>query len=201
MQSPTTTVSLTIANWVLHGQLMGFKVDTWPHCQGPSTNYPLLTVTMLMTVFAHVLVLAGPRFTARPLSLYHFPSHFRFSFYGILLGAATLFLGQRAFRQFMRRKQQQRYQAHLRQSGSSAQLFSSRNSLGSAERAISSDYSFSVKAICVKLRRLIQGSTQVVPLSSQVAAATPLATRKSTASGSAQLSSVRSLPAWTAGSV
>lgn len=109
---------------------MGFKVDTWPHCLGPTSNPPLIAVTLITIFFAHLFVAANFLFTHQPLSLYRFPAKFRNEFWGILLGAAGFFVIARAVKQVVQRKQQDRIQAELRSSGPS-RLLTASSSLGS----------------------------------------------------------------------
>lgn len=109
---------------------MGFKVDTWPHCLGPTSNPPLIAVTLIIIFFAHFFVAANFLFTHQPLSLYRFPTGFRNEFWGILLGAAAFFVIARVVKQVVQRKQQERIQAELRSSGASRPLTAG-GSLGS----------------------------------------------------------------------
>lgn len=113
---------------------MGFKVDTWPHCLGPTSNPPLIAVTLITIFFAHFFVAANFLFTHKPLSLYRFPTRFRNEFWGILLGAAGFFVIARALKQVVQRKQQERIQAELRSSGPS-RLLTAGGSLGSGATA------------------------------------------------------------------
>ena len=109
---------------------MGFKLDTWPHCLGPSSNPPLVAITLIIIMFAHLFVAANFLFTHKPLSLYRFPTKFRNEFWGTLLGAAGFFVAARALKQVVQRKQQARMQAMLR-GNSPSRLSSARASLGS----------------------------------------------------------------------
>ena len=185
VQNPVVTVAWSVANYCLQGQIMGWKVDTWPHSQGPGSNKPLIIVSLLIAIFAHVFVAAGFLFTKQPLSLYHFPQRFRLEFYGILLTSAFIFVVQRAVRQFMRRAQQQKYQALLRESGGSRQLSSSRNSMGSAEKLLPNAYSLGMQELITKLRWLTFRAPKIVPITSEMSVVA--ATRSSTRSHTAQV--------------
>ncbi len=161
----------SIANFVLQGQILGFKVDTWPHCLGPSSNYPMVAMSVLVAIFAHVCVAAGFLFTGKPLSLYQFPHGFRYKFYGVLLAAAGFFVVARGIRQLTRWLQQKRYQALLLASGGSRQLFSSRNSLGSAERRQALPSFIGVRELSTKLRWLSFRAPKIVPLTPEMSLA------------------------------
>lgn len=142
---------------------MGFKVDTWPHCLGPTSNPPMIAVSIIIVIFAHAFVAANFLFTHRPLSLYRFPSKFRYEFWGILLGAAGFFVVARAVK-LMHSKRQEQHQAVLRESGGSRQLASSRNSLGSGDRVVSRAYSLRMRELSTKFRWLTFRAPRVVPL-------------------------------------
>ena len=137
LQDPVVTVAWSVANYVLQGQIMGFKLDTWPHCLGPTSNPPLIAITLIIIMFAHLFVAGGFLFTHRPLSLYRFPTKFRNEFWGILLGAAGFFVAARALKQVVLRKQQARIQAKLR-GNSPSRLSSARASLGSGSTGLPS---------------------------------------------------------------
>ncbi len=165
---------------------MGFKVDTWPHTLGPSSNRAMITVSVLVVIFAHLFVIASFLFTDKPLSLYHFPSQFRYKFYGILLGAAGVFVIQRSVRQVARRAQHQRYEALLRGNSAGRQLSSSRNSLGSAERMLPNAYTLGMQQLGSKLRWLSFRAPKVHPLTPEMSIAI--------ASVSGQSKTVKSYP-------
>lgn len=187
LQNPVVSVAWSVAVFVLQGQVLGFKVDTWPHCLGPTSNYHLITVSVLIILFANVFVAAGFLFTAKPLSLYHFPHDFTYKLYGVLLSAAGVFTAQRVVRQIMRRTQQQRFEAQLRASGGSRQLSSSRNSLGSAERALQAGtYTQGLQQLGSKLRWLSLRAPKIHPLTPEVSIAIAL--------GSAPSKTVKSYP-------
>ena len=152
---------------------MGFNVDTWPHAQGPRSNKPLIIGSLLIVLFAHVFVSANFLFTGKPLSLYHFPTRFRFELYSILLVSAFVFIVQRAVKHLMQRAQQQRYRALLRESGGSRQLSSSRYSMGSAEKTAASAYSLGVQELSTKLRWLTFRAPKIVPISTELSVASP----------------------------
>lgn len=116
---------------------MGFKLDTWPHCLGPTSNPPLIAITLIIVIFAHLFVAGGFLFTSKPLSLYRFPTKFRNEFWGILLGAAGFFVAARALKQVLQRKQQARIQALLR-GNSPSRLSSARTSLRSSPTGLPS---------------------------------------------------------------
>ena len=130
------TVAWSVANYVLQGQILGFKLDTWPHCLGPTSNHPLIAITLIIVIFAHLSVAGGFLFTSKPLSLYRFPTKFRNEFWGILLGAAGFFVAARALKQVVQRKQQARIQAMLRSSPS--RLSSAGANLGSGQTSLPS---------------------------------------------------------------
>ena len=173
LQNPVVTVACSVANYCLQGQIMGFKVDTWPHAQGPSSNKPLIIVSLLIVIFAHVLVAANFLFTGQPLLLFHFPQRFRFELYGILLASAFIFIVQRAIKLLTARAQQQRHRALLRESGGSRQLSSSRNSMGSAEKTVASAYNLGVQELSTKLRWLTFRAPKIVPISTELSMAAP----------------------------
>ncbi|DBA85704.1 TPA: hypothetical protein ACH3X1_005275 [Trebouxia sp. C0004] len=185
-QSSVVSVAWSVANYCLQGQIMGFKVDTWPHTLGPSSNHAMVIVSVLVATFAHIFVIAGFLFTAEPLSLYHFPSQFRYKFYGILLAAAGVFVAQRSVRQVARRAQQQRYEALLHGNSAGRQLSSSRNSLGSAERMLPSAYTLGMQQLGSKLRWLSFRAPKVNPLTPEISIAI--------ASVSGQSKTVKSYP-------
>jgi len=186
LQSSVISVAWSVANYVLQGQIMGFKVDTWPHTLGPSSNYAMVIVSVLVVIFAHIFVVASFLFTAKPLSLYHFPSQFKYKFYGILLAAAGVFVAQRSVRQVARRAQQQRYEALLRGNSAGRQLSSSRNSLGSAERMLPNSYTLGMQQLGSKLRWLSFRAPKVHPLTPEMSIAI--------ASASGQSKTVKSYP-------
>lgn len=171
---------------------MGWKVDTWPHCQGPGSNKLLIAATLLIVIFAHVFVSAGFLFTHRPLSLFHFPQKFRFQFYGILLVSAFLFVAQRAIRLRIRRAQQDRYRAMLLESGGSRQLSSSRSSFGSGkiDKLLPSPYSLGVQELSTKLKWLTFRAPKIVPVTAQMS----LAARQASRSRAAKVHPVTSAP-------
>jgi len=158
---------------------MGFKVDTWPHTLGPSSNYAMVIVSVLVVIFAHIFVVASFLFTAKPLSLYHFPSQFKYKFYGILLAAAGVFVAQRSVRQVARRAQQQRYEALLRGNSAGRQL-------SSAERMLPNSYTLGMQQLGSKLRWLSFRAPKVHPLTPEMSIAI--------ASVSGQSKTVKSYP-------
>ena len=144
---------------------MGFKVDTWPHSLGPTSNPPMIVCSVIIVILAHVFVAAGFLFTHEPLSLYRFPTKFRNELLGILLGAAAFFVVARALKQSLRRKKEERHQAVLRESGGSRQLSSSRNSLGSGDRAaLPRAFSLRMRELSTKFRWLTFRAPRIVPL-------------------------------------
>ena len=163
LQNAVVTLAWTVANYVLQGQIMGFKVDTWPHCLGPISNPPMIAVSIIIVIFAHVFVAANFLFTHRPLSLYRFPSKFRYDFWGVLLGAAGFFVVARAVK-LMHSKREEQHQAVLRESGGSRQLASSRNSLGSGERVVPQAFSLRMRELSTKFQWLTFRAPRVAPL-------------------------------------
>lgn len=152
---------------------MGFKLDTWPHCLGPTSNPPLIAITVIVIFFAHFCVAAGFLFTHKPLSLYRFPSKFRNEFWGLLLGVAGFFVLARALKQVVLRKQEARYQAMLRSSGGS-RLSSARGSLGrvtAADRTVLRAPTLRIQELKSKLRWLTLKAPKIVPLLSGLSTA------------------------------
>ena len=163
LQNPVITVAWSTANYVLQGQIMGFKVDTWPHCQGPSSNRPMIAVSVIIVIFAHGFVAANFLFTHRPLSLYRFPSKFRNQFWGILIAAAGVFVFARALRQILRRKQQDRQRAIIRDSGGSRQLNSSLH-LGIRDRTLPRSQLLTTLKLSNMFRWVTFTAPKIVPL-------------------------------------
>ena len=85
----------------------------------------------------------------------------------------------------MRRAQQQKYHAMLRESGGSRQLSSSRNSMGSADKTLPKAYSLGMQELIVKLRWLTFRAPKVAPLTSEMSLAA--VARRSTRSHTAKV--------------
>lgn len=163
LQNPGISLAWSIANYVLQGQIMGFKVDTWPHCLGPTSNPPLIAITLVIVIFAHVFVAAGFLFTHRPLSLYRFPTKFRNESCCILLGAAAFFVMARALKQVVQRKQQARHHQALQRRSGGSRLSGTGGSLGSAD--VTTLQANSLRELSTKFRWLTLRAPKIAPLS------------------------------------
>ena len=141
---------------------MGFKLDTWPHCLGPTSNPPLIAITLLIIFFAHFFVAAGFLFTHRPLSLYRYPGKFRNELWGILLGSAAFFVIIRALKQVVLRKQQARYREVMQRSSRGNRLPTAGGSLGSVD--VTTLRANSLRELNTRFRWLTLRAPKIAPL-------------------------------------
>ncbi|KAL3146673.1 hypothetical protein ABBQ32_000901 [Trebouxia sp. C0010 RCD-2024] len=162
IQNPGITLAWSIANYVLQGQIMGFKLDTWPHCLSPTSNPPLIVITLIFIFFAHFFVAAGFLFTHLPLALFRFPDKFRNKLWGILLGAAALFVIIRALRQVVLRKQHARQHQALQRSSGGSRLSTAGGSLGSAD--VTTLRAQSLRELSTRFRWLTLRAPKIAPL-------------------------------------
>lgn len=162
LQNPAVTLAWTVANFVLQGQVAGFRVDTYPHCAGLSTNTILIVASVIVVLFAHFCVMAGPWLQHKPLQLFHFPLNFRVRLYAVLLGAAGLFFIARFIKWYANFREQRRMRTLLRATGGSRQLSSTRNSLGSGE--VAQPFQLSLTQLVSKLYSMGLRSNKVHPL-------------------------------------
>ncbi len=188
LQNPGISLAWSIANYVLQGQIMGFKLDTWPHCLGPSSNPPLIAITLIIVFFAHFFVAAGFLFTHQPLALYRFPKKFRNELWGILLGAAAFFVVIRAVKQVVLRKQQARQHHAIRSSGGS-RLSTAGGSLGSED--MTTLRAHSLRELSTRFRWLTMRAPKIAPQIHGVSVGTG-ALRNTVLSGQSAEASMRS---------
>ena len=172
LQNPAVTLAWTVANFVLQGQVAGFRVDTYPHCSGLTTNTLLITASVIIVLFAHACVMAGPWLDHKPLTLFPFPLHFRVRVYAILLGAAGLFFIARFVKWYSNFRHQRQMRTLLRATGGSRQLSSTRNSLGSGE--VARPFKFGLTQLMSKLSSVHIGANKIHPAPVELTASSRL---------------------------